>query len=612
MEQVSETISALDVWSRLASDQECVDGLAALAYYLFASGLPRALPEISRLLAPVALGGVDRVGGASSPSCDARTASAAAAGAAGGRAGKEGTGVMGRGGLRGGDVEQQCTALVAFAALARAVSEVAETETLLGVAEVLLPHMVLSSSAGPGQSAPQLPVRVRTCIVASAQVLCHREVMQQCGHRLLHLLVAACSHAAQGAEGFGPDSVASVASAAMSLERSALVAQARARRLQEEEQLGYEAAAALPHCLLAIPRSEARVAAKLVCPLLSGWWTSSDENLRCAAAELAAALARLLQDEDLPPTVCLSSNRAQAGAEMDVGRGEGGGGGARGAEQGAAAGAEVVEEGGGGNGAEHDACTFLRSLGYEMLRELMLGLGDGHLKVRVACKRSTGVLGQVLLGQHADVNTLLKSSAFDERWQTDIPTLMHQWLRLLSIHMPEEVTAYQTLVTQGVSSRRADAVCVVAHIGGSLLRLRIAVAHIARALVLLLGHPESGVRCAAAEALQYFLPPPPTPHPDTPTAARRVPAKVSRHEEEEEAIARRLLELGNQALDTGSFKEAAAQYTRALEGGDISRDTRTTLLSNRSAAYGHLQKWEHALGDACNCHARNSAKSSRL
>jgi hypothetical protein len=507
-------------------------------------------------------------------------------------------------------VEQQCTALVAFAALARAVSEVAETETLLGVAWVLLPHMVLSSSAGPGQSAPQLPVRVRTCIVASAQVLCHREVMQQCGHRLLHLLVAACSHAAKGAEGFGAEAVASASSAAMSLERSALVAQARARRLQEEEQLGYEAAAALPHCLLAIPRSEARVAAKLVCPLLSGWWTSSDETLRCAAAELAAALARLLQDEDPPPTtVCLSSNWAQAGAEMDVGRGEGGGG-ARGAEQGAATGAGLVEEGGSGNGAERDACTFLRSLGYEMLRELMLGLGDGHLKVRVACKRSTGVLGQVLLGQHTDVNTLLKSSAFDERWQTDIPTLMHQWLRLLSIHKPEEVTAYQTLVTQGVSSRRADAVCVVAHIGGSLLRLRIAVAHTARALVLLLGHPESGVRCAAAEALQYFLPPPPTPHPDTPTtAARRVAAKISRHEEEEE-VARRLLELGNQAVDAGSFKEAVAQYTRGLEGGDISRDTRATLLSNRSAAYGHLQKWENALGDACNCQARNSAKSS--
>jgi hypothetical protein len=249
-----------------------------------------------------------------------------------------------------------------------------------------------------------------------------------------------------------------------------------------------------------------------------------------------------------------------------------------------------------------------------MLRELMLGLGDGHLKVRVACKRSTGVLGRVLLGQHTDVNTLLKSSAFDERWQTDIPTLMHQWLRLLCIHMPEEVTAYQTLVTQGVSSRRADAVCVVAHIGGSLLRLRIAVANTARALVLLLGHPESGVRCAAAEALQYFLPPPPTLHPDTHiTAARHVAAKISRceeEEEEEEAIARRLLELGNQAVDAGSFKEAVAQYTRGLEGGDTSRDTRATLLSNRSAAYGHLQKWEHALVDACNCQARNSAKSS--
>ena len=100
-----------------------------------------------------------------------------------------------------------------------------------------------------------------------------------------------------------------------------------------------------------------------------------------------------------------------------------------------------MEEGGGGNGAEHDACTFLRSLGYEMLRELMLGLGDGHLKVRVACKRSTGVLGQVLLGQHADVNTLLKSSAFDERWQTDIPTLTSMPSRLTAEPMHRDERA---------------------------------------------------------------------------------------------------------------------------------------------------------------------------
>ena len=592
LDQVTEAISTHDIWSRLASAQECVSALDTLAYHLFSSGSAQTLPQISQLLAPVV-----RSSPAPARSTTPAPAPATAEAVAEGRKDENGAG---RGEAKAGGVEQASAALVGYAALARVVSEARDTQTLLVAAEVLLPHMVPSSSAD--QSAAQLlPVRIRTSIIASAHVLCHQHVMRQCGQRLLRLLLAACSHAAKGPGGLASEAAACATSAAMSLELSALVAGARAQQQLEEEQLGYEAAAALPHCLLGLPRHEARVAAKLVCPLLSGWWTSSDETLRCAAAELAAALARLLEEP------------VQAGAEMDT-DGRGGGDGVCGGEQGAAAG--VVEGVACGSEVERDACKFLRTLGFEMLRELMLGLGDGHLKVRVACKRSAGVVGQILLGHHSDVVTLLKSSALDERWQTDIPALMHQWLRLLSIHEPEEVMSYQKLVTTGVSARRADAAGVVAHIGGALLRLRthVAVAPVARALVLLLGHPESGVRCAAAEALQYFLPPSCPPPSDTPhPKARLAPANSSaptssksaatEEEEEEEAIARRLLELGNRAVESGSFDDAAAQYTRGLENGGMSRDTRATLLSNRAAAYGHLQKWELALGDACSCQA---------
>ncbi len=62
------------------------------------------------------------------------------------------------------------------------------------------------------------------------------------------------------------------------------------------------------------------------------------------------------------------------------------------------------------------------------------------------CGRSM-LLG--LLGEHAEVATLANSSALDERWQTDLPNFMHQWLRLLSVHQPSQMTRYISLVTQG-------------------------------------------------------------------------------------------------------------------------------------------------------------------
>jgi hypothetical protein len=98
-----------------------------------------------------------------------------------------------------------------------------------------------------------------------------------------------------------------------------------------------------------------------------------------------------------------------------------------------------------------------------------------------------------LLGEHAEVATLANSSALDERWQTDLPNFMHQWLRLLSVHQPAQMTRYISLVTQGtqvaaywykgthtdaegafflllvgVGARRPDAVCVVAQVLTSL------------------------------------------------------------------------------------------------------------------------------------------------
>ena len=94
-----------------------------------------------------------------------------------------------------------------------------------------------------------------------------------------------------------------------------------------------------------------------------------------------------------------------------------------------------------------------------------------------------------LLGEHSEAATLANSSALDERWQTDLPNFMHQWLRLLSVHKPAQMTRYISLVTQGtqvacllvqgntnrrrrrfffllvgVAARRPDAVCVVAQV----------------------------------------------------------------------------------------------------------------------------------------------------
>lgn len=188
---------------------------------------------------------------------------------------------------------------------------------------------------------------------------------------------------------------------------------------QEERILVHEAAAALPQWLVALPRHEARKVAQEARNRAARWWNSSDAMLRAAAADIAAALARLSQPE----------------AEDQDCVGGGGGGGGPGDEHAAAA----VARGADKSVDVAAEIERLRGMGFDMLVELLLGLGDAHLQVRVACKRATGVVGLVLLGHHLEIATLLKSSALDERWQTDLPNFMHQWLRLLSIHLPQQV-----------------------------------------------------------------------------------------------------------------------------------------------------------------------------
>ena len=337
----------------------------------------------------------------------------------------------------------------------------------------------------------------------------------------------------------------------------------------------------------------AKEAGSLVC----GWWNSNDAMLRAAAADIAAAIVGL--------SLQSSGSRGEQGDELQAIQPHaealsevGGSGSSRGGEIGRGRG----EEGGrgAGEGEEGDVeVESLRGMGFEMLRELLLGLGDTHLHVRVACKRSAGVIGLILLGHHPEVATLLRSSALDERWQTDLPAFMHSWLRLVSMHLPAQVPAYVELATRRVWARRADCVCVVAHIAGALLRLRFSVAEVARSLIMMLGHPDSAVRCAAAEALQYFLPQEASASAGAIT--HNVHALAPGDDAEESAIAHRLWERGNTAVAACSFHEAIAHYTEGLDCGVRASDRRSMLLSSRSAASGLLHMWQEALEDASAC-----------
>ena len=331
--------------------------------------------------------------------------------------------------------------------------------------------------------------------------------------------------------------------------------------------------------------------------LVSGWWNSNDAMLRAAAADIAASIVGLSlpcngscgeQGDELQaiephaePLSEVGDSGSSRGQEIGKGGGEEGGRGA-------------------GEGEEGDVeVESLRGMGFEMLRELFLGLGDTHLHVRVACKRSAGVIGLILLGHHPEVATLLRSSALDERWQTDLPAFMHSWLRLVSMHLPAQVPAYVELVTTRVWARRVDLVCVVAHIAGALLRLRFSVAAVARSLIMMLGHPDSAVRCAAAEALQYFLPQEASASGGAIT--HNVHALAPGDDAEESAIAHRLWERGNTAVAACSFHEAIAHYTEGLDCGVRASDGRSMLLSSRSAVYGLLHMWQEALEDAIAC-----------
>ena len=110
-----------------------------------------------------------------------------------------------------------------------------------------------------------------------------------------------------------------------------MLAQALARREQDDARLLHEAAAALPGCLLSLSRQEARRVANEAGSLASGWWSSSDVMLRAAAADIAAAIVRLTsggEQADTPGGVHAnnedeSATSSQGGVGSSNGNGEG-------------------------------------------------------------------------------------------------------------------------------------------------------------------------------------------------------------------------------------------------------------------------------------------------
>ncbi len=113
------------------------------------------------------------------------------------------------------------------------------------------------------------------------------------------------------------------------------------------------------------------------------------------------------------------------------------------------------------------------------------------------------------------------------------------------------------------------------------------------------GHPDSSVCSFSAGALQFFLPAPVTLSDDltsTPKAALSNATKSG--DDEEEAIALRLLERDNADVQDNGMLDAVARYTRGLEYG-ASAETRATLRSNRAAAYCRLEMSAEARADAC-------------
>mmetsp|Transcript_7122 Transcript_7122/g.21745 ORF Transcript_7122/g.21745 Transcript_7122/m.21745 type:complete len:169 (-) Transcript_7122:255-761(-) len=65
-------------------------------------------------------------------------------------------------------------------------------------------------------------------------------------------------------------------------------------------------------------------------------------------------------------------------------------------------------------------------------------------------------------------------------------------------------------------------------------------------------------------------------------------------------VARDVKEEGNRAFNEKEPEKAVALYSEGLEQlvGSAQREKRATLLSNRSAAYAALHRWEEALRDA--------------
>jgi len=226
LQHVASAMSTHDIWTRLANPDDIADALDALAYFLFAQGLPHALHQVGDILGCVALGvgvGDTLSSDPSDTSCSppVECASVAREAAAHNAAG------AGQGGLA--DVAQRSSALVGLAALSRAVADTNHEPTLMMLAEFLLPHMLTCASPS---FVDHMPVPVRRRVVASATALCSSQhVMQHCGPRLVRALLGTCTCAASNV-GQAAAAAEVVTSPTMSLEHSAMLALALARRKQ--------------------------------------------------------------------------------------------------------------------------------------------------------------------------------------------------------------------------------------------------------------------------------------------------------------------------------------------------------------------------------------------
>ena len=120
-----------------------------------------------------------------------------------------------------------------------------------------------------------------SCQAAEKSLLwrCCQDVVDQCGLRLVRLLILICAEG--GADVLSaPDKRELQKPLNMCLEESALVAQETARRQRHAAQLVHEAASAFPSCLLSISRQEARGVAKEAYKCASGQWSATDPLLR--------------------------------------------------------------------------------------------------------------------------------------------------------------------------------------------------------------------------------------------------------------------------------------------------------------------------------------------